>query len=103
MNEPIPRSCRNIFRLCRDEDLDDSSSEDPDATIPYCNHDDSSSEDPDATIPYFTDRPFANWVSQYTSEELRNLQLDDSDLCPILQWIEKARLDGMTSLQDAFL
>ena len=71
-------------------DLDDSSSEDPDATIPYCNHDDSSSEDPDATIPYITDQLVANWVSQYTSEELRNLQLDDSDLCPILQWIEKA-------------
>ena len=71
-------------------DLDDSSSEDPDATIPYCNHDDSSSEDPDATIPYCTEQPIANWVSQYTSKELRNLQLDDSDLCPIFQWIESA-------------
>jgi len=71
-------------------DLDDYSSEDPDATIPYCNHDDSSTEDPDATIPYCTDQPVANWVSQYTSKELSNLQLDDSDLCPILQWIDSA-------------
>lgn len=68
-------------------DLDDSSNEDPEATIPYCNHHDSSSEDPDAIIPYCTDQP---WVSQFTSKELRNLQLDDSDLCPILQWIKSA-------------
>ena len=71
-------------------DLDDSSSEDLDANIPYCNHDNSSSEDPDATIPYCTYQPIVNWVSQYTSKELRNLQLDDSDHCPVLQLIESA-------------
>lgn len=46
-------------------------------------------QDPDATIPYVEDGEMApNWTASYSATELRSLQIEDNDICPIIEWLE---------------
>ena len=46
-------------------------------------------DDPDATLPYVEDATVvSNWVQQFTTIEIRSLQLDDPYLFPLIEWME---------------
>lgn len=60
---------------------------DLDATWPYIEQD----EDPDMTTMYLEGekwKNFNNWLPEYSSIELLQLQEEDDDISPIIQWLE---------------
>jgi hypothetical protein len=45
--------------------------------------------DLDATLPYVNgDAMYSNWMQSYSSSDLRTLQLQDSDISPLIEWTE---------------
>ena len=48
------------------------------------------SEELETTLPYIEgDAIQTNWMKSYSKEDLRLLQLQDSDISPLIEWIEK--------------
>lgn len=75
-----------------------SSQIDLDATWPYVEQD----EDPDMTKMYFEGerrKNFNNWLPEYSSIELRQLQEEDDDISPIVQWLETGEAPSQATLR----
>ena len=70
---------------------------DLEATWPYTENE----GDPDRTKPYFESEglTFNNWLPEYSSMELRQMQEEDDDISPIIQWLETGEDPSLATLR----
>ena len=70
---------------------------DLDATWPYIENED----DPDTTKPYGENEglTFNNLLPEYSFMELRQIQEEDNDISPIIQWLETGEDPSMATLR----
>jgi hypothetical protein len=70
---------------------------DLDATWPYIENE----EDPDTTKLYFEGEGLTvnNWLPEYSSMELRQMQKEDNDISPIMQWLETGEDPSLATLR----
>jgi hypothetical protein len=67
------------------------------ATWPYIENED----DLDTTKPYGENEglTFNNWLPEYSSMELRQMQEEDNDISPIIQWLETGDDPSLATLR----